>query len=83
MNLSLGDLVQLRTHQSDPGGANLYVNMYEDDRLESIEKGDSFHPHDIGIVLESVGSGDYAFYKILTPRSTVGWIHGFHLRPAG
>lgn len=63
-----GDLVKLAyNHQ--------YVNLYEDDYTGSIVGGDRFHRGEVGVVLEVF----YTRHKILTPRSTTGWIQRHHL----
>ena len=73
--MNLGDLVQL--------SRGPYVNMYEDDDMDSIEEGDRFYKGEIGLVLGRTGQGMFMYYRILTPRGSIGWIMGNHLRSAG
>ena len=71
-----GDMVRLNAPYDS------YVNLFEDD-LISIENGDRFYQNEVGIILLSKGKNlgfKYPYHKILTPRSTTGWINEFHLR---
>ena len=70
--MKIGDLVRLNAPY------DRYVNLFEDD-LISIENGDRFYQNEVGIILLTKGS-TYPYHKILTPRSTIGWINEFHLR---
>lgn len=65
--MKTGDLVKLvPNHQ--------YVNMYEDDELDSIENGERLYSEEISLVLKTKGHGKYIHLKVLTPRGTIGWI---------
>jgi hypothetical protein len=73
--VKVGDLVRLTP-------SHTLVNLFEDD-LISIENGDRFYQNEVGIILLTKGNKvglTYPYHKILTPRSTIGWINEFHLR---
>jgi len=73
--MRIGDLVRLTP-------SHTLVNLFEDD-LISIENGDRFYQNEVGIILLSKGKHlgfTYPYHKILTPRSTTGWINEFHLQ---